>query len=166
MIDELFVTCGEKKKRSDKKLLVSLATKKKNPKIQKKKTLRLLPNVQIPVGRATLGRIMNVIGEPIDECGPIGPSPLSCLCFFVRPPFFCVLCQQYLSPYSDERLVLTQHVFAQSSPRDTSVPSGWALTQNVSALSSALRDQKKHEIKKLHTIQIEAPLPEVVPKEK
>ena len=27
---------------------------------------------QVPVGRATLGRIMNVIGEPIDECGPIG----------------------------------------------------------------------------------------------
>jgi len=27
--------------------------------------------IQIPVGRATLGRIMNVIGEPIDECGPI-----------------------------------------------------------------------------------------------
>ena len=32
---------------------------------------RPLPS-QIPVGRATLGRIMNVIGEPIDECGPIG----------------------------------------------------------------------------------------------
>jgi len=29
---------------------------------------------QIPVGRATLGRIMNVIGEPIDECGPIETS--------------------------------------------------------------------------------------------
>jgi len=28
--------------------------------------------IQIPVGRATLGRIMNVIGEPMDECGPIG----------------------------------------------------------------------------------------------
>jgi F-type H+-transporting ATPase subunit beta len=27
--------------------------------------------ITIPVGRATLGRIMNVIGEPIDECGPI-----------------------------------------------------------------------------------------------
>ena len=26
---------------------------------------------QIPVGRATLGRIMNVIGEPIDERGDI-----------------------------------------------------------------------------------------------
>jgi F-type H+-transporting ATPase subunit beta len=27
---------------------------------------------QIPVGRGTLGRIMNVIGEPVDDCGPIG----------------------------------------------------------------------------------------------
>jgi F0F1-type ATP synthase beta subunit len=26
---------------------------------------------QVPVGRATLGRIMNVIGEPIDEKGEI-----------------------------------------------------------------------------------------------
>src|SRR5262245_48031938 len=27
--------------------------------------------ISIPVGQATLGRIMNVIGEPIDERGPI-----------------------------------------------------------------------------------------------
>jgi len=27
--------------------------------------------ITIPVGPATLGRIMNVIGEPIDERGPI-----------------------------------------------------------------------------------------------
>jgi F-type H+-transporting ATPase subunit beta len=27
--------------------------------------------ITVPVGPATLGRIMNVIGEPIDECGPI-----------------------------------------------------------------------------------------------
>lgn len=27
--------------------------------------------IQIPVGRATLGRIINVIGEPIDERGPV-----------------------------------------------------------------------------------------------
>lgn len=25
----------------------------------------------MPVGEATLGRIMNVIGEPVDDCGPI-----------------------------------------------------------------------------------------------
>jgi F-type H+-transporting ATPase subunit beta len=28
--------------------------------------------IQMPVGAKTLGRIMNVIGEPVDECGPIG----------------------------------------------------------------------------------------------
>jgi F-type H+-transporting ATPase subunit beta len=28
--------------------------------------------ISVPVGRATLGRIMNVIGEPIDERGPVG----------------------------------------------------------------------------------------------
>ena len=30
--------------------------------------------ITVPVGEATLGRIMNVIGEPIDEAGPIGSS--------------------------------------------------------------------------------------------
>ena len=29
-------------------------------------------SIQVPVGKATLGRIMNVLGEPIDEAGPIG----------------------------------------------------------------------------------------------
>ena len=29
-------------------------------------------NIQVPVGVKTLGRIMNVLGEPIDEAGPIG----------------------------------------------------------------------------------------------
>ena len=28
--------------------------------------------IQVPVGTKTLGRIMNVLGEPIDEKGPIG----------------------------------------------------------------------------------------------
>ena len=28
--------------------------------------------IVMPVGRKTLGRIMNVIGEPVDEMGPIG----------------------------------------------------------------------------------------------
>lgn len=27
---------------------------------------------KVPVGRETLGRIMNVIGDPVDEAGPIG----------------------------------------------------------------------------------------------
>src|SRR4028119_1117334 len=30
--------------------------------------------IQVPVGPKTLGRIMNVIGEPIDERGPIGAT--------------------------------------------------------------------------------------------
>jgi F-type H+-transporting ATPase subunit beta len=28
--------------------------------------------IQMPVGRETLGRILNVVGEPVDEAGPIG----------------------------------------------------------------------------------------------
>jgi hypothetical protein len=35
-------------------------------------TLLICDWLQVPVGRGTLGRIMNVIGEPVDECGPIG----------------------------------------------------------------------------------------------
>src|SRR5947199_9124378 len=27
--------------------------------------------IEVPVGKGTLGRIMNVIGEPVDEAGPI-----------------------------------------------------------------------------------------------
>jgi F-type H+-transporting ATPase subunit beta len=27
--------------------------------------------IQVPVGKETLGRILNVIGEPVDECGPV-----------------------------------------------------------------------------------------------
>ncbi len=30
--------------------------------------------IQVPVGKATLGRIMNVIGEPVDERGPVNAS--------------------------------------------------------------------------------------------
>src|SRR3546814_11736375 len=30
--------------------------------------------IRVPVGPKTLGRIMNVNGEPIDERGPIGPN--------------------------------------------------------------------------------------------
>jgi len=48
--------------------------------------------IQMPVGPETLGRIMNVIGEPIDERGPIGnktTSPISrrssCPCRTVHP---------------------------------------------------------------------------------
>src|SRR5450759_3485958 len=27
--------------------------------------------IQMPVGPETLGRILNVVGEPVDECGPV-----------------------------------------------------------------------------------------------
>jgi F0F1-type ATP synthase beta subunit len=32
--------------------------------------------IRVPVGRETLGRILNVIGEPVDECGPIEAKEL------------------------------------------------------------------------------------------
>ncbi len=41
--------------------------------------------ITVPVGRETLGRVMNVIGEPVDELGPIGNTESQCL-FIVRPP--------------------------------------------------------------------------------
>ena len=31
--------------------------------------------IMVPVGKATLGRIMDVLGNPIDECGPVAPRP-------------------------------------------------------------------------------------------
>lgn len=40
--------------------------------------------ITVPVGRETLGRIMNVIGEPIDEKGPIGEK--KCLPIHREPP--------------------------------------------------------------------------------
>jgi len=42
--------------------------------------------IKVPVGRATLGRIMNVIGEPIDECGPIN-TPHTLGIHREAPPF-------------------------------------------------------------------------------
>src|SRR5436853_3840915 len=42
--------------------------------------------IRVPVGPMTLGRIMNVIGEPIDEQGPIG-SDLSAPIHAEAPPF-------------------------------------------------------------------------------
>jgi F-type H+-transporting ATPase subunit beta len=35
--------------------------------------------ISIPVGKATLGRILNVIGEPIDERGPVESSEYRCI---------------------------------------------------------------------------------------
>jgi F-type H+-transporting ATPase subunit beta len=28
--------------------------------------------LKVPVGKSTLGRIFNVLGEPVDECGAVG----------------------------------------------------------------------------------------------
>src|SRR5436853_5162178 len=42
--------------------------------------------IRVPVGPKTLGRIMNVIGEPIDERGPIG-SDMSAPIHAEAPPF-------------------------------------------------------------------------------
>src|SRR3954449_4023212 len=42
--------------------------------------------IRVPVGPKTLGRIMNVVGEPIDELGPIG-SDLSAPIHAEAPPF-------------------------------------------------------------------------------
>src|SRR4029079_1375601 len=42
--------------------------------------------IRVPVGPKTLGRIMNVVGEPIDERGPIG-SDLSAPIHAEAPPF-------------------------------------------------------------------------------
>ncbi len=42
--------------------------------------------IRVPVGPMTLGRIMNVIGEPIDERGPIG-SDMSANIHAEAPPF-------------------------------------------------------------------------------
>eukprot|EP00897_Mesotaenium_endlicherianum_P008607 jgi/Mesen1/7775/ME000408S06881 len=39
--------------------------------VRGQKVLNTGSPIRIPVGRSTLGRIMNVIGEPIDEAGPI-----------------------------------------------------------------------------------------------
>ncbi len=32
--------------------------------------------IMVPVGSATLGRIINVVGDPVDECGPLGATDL------------------------------------------------------------------------------------------
>ncbi|MEH6346827.1 MAG: F0F1 ATP synthase subunit beta, partial [Bermanella sp.] len=42
--------------------------------------------IQVPVGVETLGRIMDVLGRPIDECGPIGAKEVSSI--HRKPPTF------------------------------------------------------------------------------
>jgi F-type H+-transporting ATPase subunit beta len=51
--------------------------------------------IMVPVGKATLGRIMDVLGNPIDECGPVSARP--------APPRSTALAPAYdeLSPSQD-----------------------------------------------------------------
>lgn len=55
-------------------------------------------HVQVPVGKETLGRIINVIGEPVDEQGPVSKSLIilnlqnTVLCFWTCMNV-CELCQ-------------------------------------------------------------------------
>ena len=42
--------------------------------------------ISVPVGRETLGRIMDVLGNPIDECGPIGEQERSSI--HRKPPTY------------------------------------------------------------------------------
>lgn len=49
--------------------------------------------IQIPVGKATLGRILNVIGDPIDERGPI-KSDVHAFIHAEAPPFVDMCVQQ------------------------------------------------------------------------
>ena len=42
--------------------------------------------ISVPVGDGTLGRIMNVIGEPVDEAGPIKPTRSAAPSTSRRPP--------------------------------------------------------------------------------
>ena len=50
-------------------------------------------SIKVPVGTKTLGRIMNVLGEPIDEAGPIGEDER--MSIHRAAPTYCLL---YTSP--------------------------------------------------------------------
>ena len=46
--------------------------------------------IQVPVGAGTLGRIMNVIGQPIDEAGPIASEAMRAI-HQEAPTYTCLL---------------------------------------------------------------------------
>ncbi|KAL3678088.1 hypothetical protein R1sor_021044 [Riccia sorocarpa] len=54
--------------------------------VRGQKVLNTGAPIKIPVGRTTLGRIMNVIGEPIDQCGDFDTSQLLAI-HREAPPF-------------------------------------------------------------------------------
>ena len=41
--------------------------------------------ITVPVGRATLGRVLNVLGEPVDELGPVNCRRCTCRSIGRRP---------------------------------------------------------------------------------
>lgn len=45
----------------------------------------------MPVGRATLGRIINVIGEPIDERGDLSKKNIKLLSVVFHGLFLCIV---------------------------------------------------------------------------
>lgn len=66
--------------------------------------------IQMPVGRETLGRILNVIGEPVDEAGPVAakkyysihrsPPPFKDQSVNVQPFFTGIKVVDLLAPYA------------------------------------------------------------------
>jgi F-type H+-transporting ATPase subunit beta len=66
--------------------------------------------IQMPVGRETLGRILNVIGEPVDEAGPVNakktypihrsPPPFRDQSVAVQPFFTGIKVVDLLAPYA------------------------------------------------------------------
>eukprot|EP00967_Tisochrysis_lutea_P134149 scaffold236511_cov18-Tisochrysis_lutea.AAC.2 len=53
--------------------------------VRGQKVLNTGAPIQVPVGNGTLGRIINVIGEPVDEQGPIGECTNTCTSSAMRP---------------------------------------------------------------------------------
>ncbi|MFZ9595013.1 MAG: F0F1 ATP synthase subunit beta [Bdellovibrionia bacterium] len=66
--------------------------------------------IQVPVGRETLGRILNVIGEPVDEAGPVNakkqypihrsPPPFRDQSVTVQPFYTGIKVVDLLAPYA------------------------------------------------------------------
>lgn len=68
--------------------------------------------LQVPVGRETLGRIINVLGEPVDEVGPVSEF----LARLVSPP--CL----HLLPFERTRLPACRRKGVRAhSPRGAAV---------------------------------------------
>ena len=44
--------------------------------------------ITVPVGKETLGRILNVVGEPVDERGPINSKTIASRCWRRKNSYF------------------------------------------------------------------------------